>query len=532
MPAHGAAQRELETLALLAEHLPDDCTVYHGVHWARIHQGQSFCGDIDFAVVGPSGRLLLIEQVTGVLHETADGLVKHQLHQPRLITAHLGRALESLQSRLKKISDTPYNIEPLLFCPDYQVKDPGSVGIAPERLVDAGRRQQLAAIVRNLVQAQEPPHPALPRLHRFLADELKLVPDVNALAGQAQTLYTGLSGGLAEWARKIECTPFRLRVIGTAGSGKTQLAVAVYRDAVAAGRRPLYVCFNRPLADHIDRIVPPGGVVGTFHQLSFRIYRATGHEPNFADPGVLPQLEQFFASHTPQEPWLFDDLIIDEGQDMQPAWKDQLLRLLRQPDSGRVWWLEDPMQNLYGRTPADLETWVTLRSDTNYRSPQEVLDTLNRILPQGRPIEAGSPLAGAEIGLFRYADPAEMIYETKRAITQSIAQGFKRDMIAVLSFCGRERSQLAPLDHLGDYRLKKFTGDYDLLGSPIFTAGDILLETVYRFKGQAAPCVILTEIDFAAMSELNARRLFVGATRATLKLQLVLSQQAAEVLGV
>ncbi len=41
-----------------------------------------------------------------------------------------------------------------------------------------------------------------------------------------------------------------MRVTATAGSGKTQLALAVLTTAVAAGRRPLYVCCNRPLAGH------------------------------------------------------------------------------------------------------------------------------------------------------------------------------------------------------------------------------------------------------------------------------------------
>ncbi|TGT17307.1 hypothetical protein EN817_31995, partial [Mesorhizobium sp. M3A.F.Ca.ET.174.01.1.1] len=41
------------------------------------------------------------------------------------------------------------------------------------------------------------------------------------------------------------------------------------------------------------------------------------------------------------------------------------------------------------------------------------------------------------------------------------------------------------------------------------------------------PCVILTEVDFAAFDERIARKLFVGATRATMKLIIVASQRAA-----
>jgi UvrD-like helicase C-terminal domain len=49
---------------------------------------------------------------------------------------------------------------------------------------------------------------------------------------------------------------------------------------------------------------------------------------------------------------------------------------------------------------------------------------------------------------------------------------------------------------------------------------------IYRFKGHAAPCVIFTEVDFDTFDECIARKLFVGATRATMKLIVVASQCA------
>jgi hypothetical protein len=42
--------------------------------------------------------------------------------------------------------------------------------------------------------------------------------------------------------------------------------------------------------------------------------------------------------------------------------------------------------------------------------------------------------------------------------------------------------------------------------------------------------VILTEIDFEKLDDKAIRRLFVGATRATMKLMLVVSEEAAGVL--
>jgi hypothetical protein len=89
---------------------------------------------------------------------------------------------------------------------------------------------------------------------------------------------------------------------------------------------------------------------------------------------------------------------------------------------------------------------------------------------------------------------------------------------------------LSPYTRLGPYALRTFTGSYDLLGSPVYTEGEVTLDSVYRLKGQSAPAVVFTEIDFETLDELTTRKLFVGATRASMKLICVISERAARVL--
>ncbi len=530
LTATGAAERELQTLAELAAGLADNYTVYHGVHWTRVKRGSyAIFGEIDFAIVGPTGRILLIEQKAGLIDETPGGLSKKYPEKEKSVPVQMARSADALHSRLRQFckGETTF-VDSLLFCPHYTVKQPGTAGIDPARIVDATKKDHLIAVIRSILPDSGDVLPAKEKIHRFLGEILQLVPDVNAVIGEAQTLYTRLSGGLAQWARNIDCTPFRLRVIGTAGSGKTQLAMAVYRDAISAGRRPLYVCYNRPLADHIALIAPPGGEVATYHQLADRVCRAHGDAPDFSRPGAFARIEAALDGHAPDAAGQFDELIVDEGQDFQEKWAANLLRFLR--PGGRAWWLEDPMQNLYGRPGVALPDWVSLRSDINYRSPQDILDTLNRMLPLERPMEAGSPLSGSEVGIVTYAGTADLIAKTVGAITDCIRAGYKRPHIAVISYRGREHSRLAPFDKLGPYALRAPTGRYDLLGNPVYTEGEVLIDSVLRFKGRAAPCVVLTEIDFETLDENAVRRIFVGATRATMKLTLVVSETSAKVL--
>ncbi|QGZ64156.1 ATP-binding domain-containing protein [Paraburkholderia acidisoli] len=544
LEATGAAARERETLAALAHGLPDTYTVYHGVHWTRLAESFSVFGEAQFVIVSPAGRVMLVEQRAGFLRETANGLVKAHLQTERNVAVGLARTMENLHRRFTAAFGAgTYGLEELFYCPDHVVRNPAIAGVNPARIVDATRKAKLAAVVLEALPENEPRLPCAARIPHFLADELSLTPDTSALIGAADTLVTRLAGGLATWARRLEFAPFRLRVIGTAGSGKTQLAVQVMKDAVARGARTLYVCFNRPLADHIAKLAPPEVKVANYHQLCDWVARDGGHVPEFEGPNPFEELERRFAQAPIPEHWQFDVLIVDEGQDFHEAWVSALARLLRPEtaaDDGRGaawWWLEDPLQNLFSRAPAALPGWTVLREQTNYRSPRDVLaflrDVAGETVPAIAQLVAGSPFDGSDVTVSAWDEGAEVsndsgvVDATKRAITQALSLGFRKQDIVVLSFRGREHSRFTTHDDLGPHRLRHFTGQYDLFGNPEYREGDVLLDSIYRFKGQSAPCVILTEVDFETFDERAARKLFVGATRATMKLIVVASPRAA-----
>ena len=528
----GAAQREIETLTLLAAVLPDDYSVYHAVHWTNLERGYSVFGEIDFIVMNRAGHLVVIEQKAGFLDETPEGLVKRYPGRVKSVVAQLARNVDALRGKLNARPDAPAaQIDYLFYCPDYHVRKPHSAGLAPERIVDAARRDELPALIQAVLPAGEASGgkgDEAQKVHRFLCDVIQLETDVSALIGRARALVGRISGGLAHWARQLEFTPFHLRVTGTAGSGKTQLALAEFRATLERGQRPLYLCYNRPLADHFRAIAPEGGLIATFHAFCQQRLRAAGEAPDFSRPDAFDRLIADAARLPVDDAYRFDTVIVDEGQDFSEEWRDLAFR--HATPAARLLWLEDPMQNLYARPPVPLPGWVGLRSFANFRCPRAVVRMLQAVLPVDMPIEAASPIDASEVEILTYRDDASLLQALKEGIRLCYSESFRKEDVAVVTYSGRNNSRLLAYDRIGPHTMRRFTGGYDLLGAPVFSEGDVLIESVYRFKGQSAPAVVFAEIDFDTLDDKAVRKLFVGATRAMMKLVLVISERSAQAL--
>jgi superfamily I DNA and RNA helicase len=111
-------------------------------------------------------------------------------------------------------------------------------------------------------------------------------------------------------------------------------------------------------------------------------------------------------------------------------------------------------------------------------------------------------------------------------VNSLLEQGFALDDIVILTEHGRRKSKLLNAECIGRFTIRKFTGAYSREGNPVWSSGKLLVESLYRFKGQSAPAIILSEVDFTELSDQERRKLFVGMTRAQLNLQVVLSTHA------
>lgn len=519
---------ELELLQTLERGLPDAYTLFHSVDWSRGSGEHEQHGEIDIVVINQAGDVLLIEVKSGNVDFLPDGIFKTYGDHTKNITAQIGLQYGALRTRLADACLT-VRLSHLLVLPNLKVQSE-TAQWPRERIVDSEDMGNIVSRVTQLLGAGLPKTDVQARVLAFFENRFRVEPDVSALAGRLQQASTRMSAGLATWVPRISVPSGVLRVIGTAGSGKTQLALRLLRDATAAGQRAAYLCFNRALADHIARVAPVRTPAETFHEFALRIVRRSGQTVDFSQPTAFDTITTYCIKALAQSEPDLDLIVIDEMQDMQPEWVEALLSRLKA--NGRAVLLEDPEQQLYkDREAFDIEDAVTITSHENFRTPRALVQLINMLHLTDTEVEALCPHMGEMPDPIVYESPEKIAPCTVKAVERCLQRGFGLAEVAVVSMRGRERSVIQGLDKLGPWSLSRFTGRFDEGSTPIWKDGQLLIESVRRFKGQAAAAVVLTECDMAELDPINRRMLFVGLTRARVHLEWVMSAETATLLG-
>ena len=201
-----------------------------------------------------------------------------------------------------------------------------------------------------------------------------------------------------------------------------------------------------------------------------------------------------------------------------------------EPGNGSVRMTGTAAGNISGNNPAAF--FNLLIANSAGIQLQNNISIINQLELVEEPIGSRSAVEGLDTLLETYTagDATSLASATSAVVAHLLKEGHTSDEIVVLSLRGAESSALLKLDELAQHRVKKIVGR-TAEGDFIFSDGDLVVDTVFRFKGRSANCVVLSEIDFHELNENTKRRLFVGMTRARLRLALVCTTEAAEVLS-
>lgn len=519
--------RELAVLEDLRTCLPEAFEVFHSVGWHSLVDGRDRHGEIDLVVLAPTGNILLIEVKAGNVILREGEILKLYQGGEHDVGRQTRVQYSAMVNRLSG-AGLHAHVTNCLLIPDFRVGDSQSIAIPRERIIDADDYPELGTRIREMLAIgnSRSSHDAI---RAFLANEFRVSPDLQVLGQQILRSSQRLADGLATWVPRITSPSGAVRIQATAGSGKTQLALRLLDDAAARNLRCLYVCFNRSLADHVAPIASPKVRVTSFHELCVDHNRRVHGEPDFRQEGIFDAIARQYCSDAAALPPRYDLVIVDEAQDFDPDWIASVLPQMNA--DARLYVLEDGDQQLYARDAFELDGAVSVACHDNFRSPRTICDTINALGLSRSPIAARGPYEGALPGFRTYRDESDLYTQTLDAVRDLQARGIQLDGIVVLSGKGRNRSLLQNLERLGGIALRRFSGQFTVDGTPIWHAGDLLVESVFRFKGQSAQAVVFSELDFDVLDDTVRRKLFVGMTRAHIAVEMVMSPGAESCLA-
>ena len=479
--------------------------------------------EIDVVLVSATRGVIAVEVKGGVISIEQGRWIQNGRTLPKSPPQQVTKAKHEL---IKRLRTSGVELEGMFVCHAIALPDVGSVppeGLgpdAPAEIVFAKAQLEFPAVAVGKLLHEHGPIPP-ERVAKLLAT---LRPDVALEGDEGQVLQW--AGQKLDDETRIHLGNVRgldknrrVLVTGGAGTGKTMLVLEWAKRAIGRGERTLVVCFNKPIADQLQRsLAGTDAMVGTYHDIAVKLLEPHGFRVG-ASPtteywlNVLTDAMAFHAEHigTP-----FDTIVVDEGQDIYPHWFASLERLLDPNGPHKLLVVADPSQAIYVQpwTPPDDMTEMPLQY--NLRNCSAIARLVQRL---GGPWPLPSaPYGDAVIHL--YAGGMREVRKRVRDAVKSLSQtyGIPFSQIAVLTTHTRERDSLldGPIEGC---RLVRWADRRE---------DGVLCETVQRTKGLERTAVILVDMS----GEPDPMLLYIGASRAVSVLRLVGPAGLAHAAGV
>jgi hypothetical protein len=336
----------------------------------------------------------------------------------------------------------------------------------------------------------------------------------------------------------------RAIVRGAAGTGKTVLAVEYAKRELLSGRRVLFVCYNKLLAQWIvgsfknecDDLI----TVRTIHKFMRDCIRTSEYFGEFEEESkkyknnkprffneIMPLYAEFALQEIADD---YDTVIVDEAQDLMSKPVFSVLNAaLKGGLAGGRWALfcDDTRQAIYNATKstgknsidiivgdfsADYSQILLKRNCRNTRQIGEETALLSGF--DSLPYRLGN-IDGLSVD-YRYWDKeGEQQLQLEKVLNQLNEDGVSPSDIIIL---GIKRFENTALD-FDPYKIPFEVADVDQKNEA--SQKTVFYSTIYSFKGMESPIVILTGITGINEQD-DSSLLYVGMSRARSHLVLLL----------
>jgi len=314
----------------------------------------------------------------------------------------------------------------------------------------------------------------------------------------------------------------RVVVQGSAGTGKTRLAILWARLAMKRGEKTLLTCYNDPLADFLnatsgDRKLP---VIQPFLRLIKNLDGITEldepMESKEKDIFWNETLTAHVVANIEKIKPMFDTIVVDETQDFAPSWVTILEALLL--PNGKLLCVADMAQDLFQRgyqPPLKDPLWTKGRLAVNCRNTRQIALLLKKI---GGAQPATACPTGDPVRFIAARTEHEALSSVRNLIfTHTDLHKRKLGDLVIVCRTANERQKLRDLS-----TEKTMISDWSNRG-----LDHVACETYRRIKGLEADHVVVVGFD----GDFLAQELYVAASRARQNLTIIASPQTGQLLG-
>ena len=532
-----------------------DCVILHSLEMAQ-HVDNIF-GEIDFVIIADEGILCV---------EVKGGVVKRENGNWSFINRYGARntkkvgpynqAQGNMQSLRQYLVDRLGYEDPIARCqyaccvmaPDCQIVvdgDPdkrvkGRLDFIPEITFSLGMIQAdlplyLSACFKywkdDMVSHNRRPGGRLSkddkeRLVELLRGDFALVPAMSLVLNRTEEMLLSLTDEQYVIMQNFFVNK-RMLIYGPAGTGKTLLAMEQCRRLRAEGKKVLYVCYNRLIANSVRE------KFNEENKSDIDVYTLPALLMKLCNISSVNEDKQFFDQILPEkfmeasEEYLplekrYDVLIVDEGQDLMNTYSILCLNELVKGglDKGRWAMYFDKNQNIFGQYEElqeifeDLEDKATCYPlSVNCRNTKQIAvgNWYNTNISQAPIMKAD----GEEIRYHKFVDKNAERKELFKEIRRLRAEGIGKSDIVILSPIryDNENSCLCGVKIPDDIGTICFDNHY-------FRNENVInAYTVQAYKGLESKVVLYIDID--SFEDEDARlRNYVAMSRARTYLEL------------
>ena len=312
---------------------------------------------------------------------------------------------------------------------------------------------------------------------------------------------------------------------GFAGTGKTLVALDAARSlGTEKNRKVLFLCFNTFLFEHLNRDYPLNNV--TYKTIIEFVKDYTNLDVTY------PTIRAKEITGITADLFEYDDVIIDEAQDLQIEELNHIQKLVKEKD-GHFYVFYDSNQiilNNPGKGEEEAKrheeflNWFTnseckLLLTTNCRNTFSIAKTSSSIIDLQIKQKEGTPI-GTKPSITFNNNKEETINSLGLYISDLISkEEFKPSEITLLSL---STESLSILNGVNELNGRKLTNRYD--------GKNILFTTAKKFKGLENKVVIIIDISSQSFADAEENRVFyVACSRAMQKLSLFVTANDDEI---